>query len=936
MNEHLDHAAVETTGHDPQASDPLAVTARRNFAAGSAERTMVLGSVVANSGPRTIDHSAASLHRQTPFARLIRCCWSPSEGIEASAHGLPEERLTLATATPGSRAGRDGNAPFLSANLGDPTALGVLEDRLSSIREAQLVLLDHVLEYLRDPRPLLRVMRRFLKRHRGNRLLIATPEREAFVGSSSLDPIRLWSTAELEFFLESSGFEVRQAECDRSDRLDPTGDTIIREVGCDPSGYERFLLSHGLPPPASRLVLLGPKDPDGSTKDVRLYLSHLERVSRSRPLVLTLGQERMESWLCASMWSGFEIDGENEAEAALAAVLHLVFLYDDIRLIECQDETGSFFRVAQARRAGLLPPQVGFMVVCHGSTFLREKTIGGFRPPEDNYRQVCEKITLELADTLLYPTRFIQSLYEQHLGLRPLGRRRVHRLPYCYAASRGESRDIAEIDTLLFLAGPRKSSVWDDFRAALASLLEVEPRRSLTANLCRVLLVGTQEGAIDLPDHVRLEVIADEGTGTLELLTQVASRSLAVLDGGVSSHPYHLLQAVDANCQFLMPRSEAAAEMIPEPFQSLVLCPGGARGLLEGLERCLGLSLADRSRLIRDLKTAMSSEQAQINPWFAHIPPELERPDLPAILSGESPVSVVVPVYNRPFDEIADLIQGLNAQILPPREVIFVDDGSTTDFATQHAGRIQSLLSVPARFIRHLENRGLAAARNTGIMAVEGQFAVVHDSDNIACNDFLYRGCLALATNPRIDVATFWLQTFEDGQDWTLNDESRQHYRPVSDGLVISLTANYLGDAMAVYRLSTLKRLGGWDESDRAMWEDWALYLKMLGAGSRLLNVPNVEAMYRVRPDSMLRTYPEYDARLRLARALTGLSMFEAVCLKRILVAPPKQIEVQPAYGWRVLMVMAAVEYLKDKPRLTRLARWLVRSIRWAKRPLTR
>jgi len=93
-------------------------------------------------------------------------------------------------------------------------------------------------------------------------------------------------------------------------------------------------------------------------------------------------------------------------------------------------------------------------------------------------------------------------------------------------------------------------------------------------------------------------------------------------------------------------------------------------------------------------------------------------------------VSVVVASYNggRTLKACLDSLGRLN---YPDYEVILVDDGSTDD-TPQIAQLYQSL-----RYI-HQENRGLSAARNTGIEAATGEIVAFTDSDCRADEDWLF------------------------------------------------------------------------------------------------------------------------------------------------------------------------------------------------------
>jgi glycosyltransferase involved in cell wall biosynthesis len=109
-------------------------------------------------------------------------------------------------------------------------------------------------------------------------------------------------------------------------------------------------------------------------------------------------------------------------------------------------------------------------------------------------------------------------------------------------------------------------------------------------------------------------------------------------------------------------------------------------------------------------------------------------------------VSVIVPVYNR-APVIGAAISSVARQTLQDLEIILVDDGSSD-------GSAEAALAVGGtclRVIRHDQNLGIPAARNTGLEAARGRFIAWLDSDDIARPDRLERQVRFLSDHP--DVA---------------------------------------------------------------------------------------------------------------------------------------------------------------------------------------
>src|SRR5262245_42426048 len=90
---------------------------------------------------------------------------------------------------------------------------------------------------------------------------------------------------------------------------------------------------------------------------------------------------------------------------------------------------------------------------------------------------------------------------------------------------------------------------------------------------------------------------------------------------------------------------------------------------------------------------------------------------------SEELVSVVIPTYNYGHF-VTEAVESVLAQTYRAREIIVVDDGSTDDTASR--------LAVYGDAIRYIyqPNKGLSAARNTGIGAARGQLIALLDSDD--------------------------------------------------------------------------------------------------------------------------------------------------------------------------------------------------------------
>ena len=89
-------------------------------------------------------------------------------------------------------------------------------------------------------------------------------------------------------------------------------------------------------------------------------------------------------------------------------------------------------------------------------------------------------------------------------------------------------------------------------------------------------------------------------------------------------------------------------------------------------------------------------------------------------------ISIVIPCYNGGAT-ILEAVQSALDQTYENLEIIIVDDGSTDNSGTI----VRELMSTEPRLSLYTqENKGLSAARNTGLSYAKGQYIVFLDADD--------------------------------------------------------------------------------------------------------------------------------------------------------------------------------------------------------------
>ena len=183
-------------------------------------------------------------------------------------------------------------------------------------------------------------------------------------------------------------------------------------------------------------------------------------------------------------------------------------------------------------------------------------------------------------------------------------------------------------------------------------------------------------------------------------------------------------------------------------------------------------------------------------------------------------VSVIVPTHNRP-DMLKDAIQSILDQTFQNFEIIVVNDAGQDVTSV-----VQAFNSPKTVYLSHETNKGLAAARNTGIRAARGKYIAYLDDDDIFYPEHLET------------VVTF-LQ--KNGEKVAYTDAVRVHQRIDNDRYVTYkkdipysidfdydriLYENFIPVLCIVHEKECLDVCGMFDETFCCL-EDWELWLRM-------------------------------------------------------------------------------------------------------------
>jgi glycosyltransferase involved in cell wall biosynthesis len=207
-------------------------------------------------------------------------------------------------------------------------------------------------------------------------------------------------------------------------------------------------------------------------------------------------------------------------------------------------------------------------------------------------------------------------------------------------------------------------------------------------------------------------------------------------------------------------------------------------------------------------------------------------------------VSVIVPAYNV-ADFIGDALNSVLAQTVTDYEIIVVNDGSPDTEA------LEKVLAPYLSRIVYLkqENRGVSAARNTGIKAARGSLIAFLDGDDSWLPHYLEVQVPRIQADSTIDVlypnVIMFGDSSEAGEEFMTLCPSNGE---VTFERLIMQECNVSNCSIA--RRETIIRAGLFDEELRSV-EDFDLWLRVIKHGGRIVYHRDVLARYRRRSGSL-------------------------------------------------------------------------------------
>nr|WP_247875364.1 glycosyltransferase [Ochrobactrum sp. Marseille-Q0166] len=752
-----------------------------------------------------------------------------------------------------------------------------------------VILCADVIEHITDPRPLLALIRLILAGSVDSRCFLSTPDRSR-LGYKSVTSapanfahIREWTTGELRNLLMASGLYVAEIGNIRANIHDEQASTVLVECLFDAGSYNNVLERYGITSQNLSSIMITSEYPGlVASGGIGTFVADWHRSNDGSAVLAAFDFDKKKKLDSDIVFSPSDIidisriDDIGADDILLQTVTQLLFICPDLKEIHFQEYLGIGTRISQAKNAGILPDTLTIVVHCHGNQHYLENANQAW---SDGDAQVCavkEKICIELSDLVVFPSLFLRNLYVQ-AGIR-VDSDKTLICPYRYINLDADNLEFSNIKRVVFIG---KFMSMKGFDLICESFDDSFCKELKAKGIEEVVFIGRgHDGGyvneLVIRRHFRLTVHNDfDHAKLVSYIRKNRSDGIFVEPYRGDNFPLAVYDVVGNGGLLLTGNAGGIPEMFQVAAWKECLTDLSVESLRYKIRELVDWDNEKKIRIIGELINDLRETNIKANSIKYE---KIDAQDFENLSS-----TVMIPFYNTAISEFIDLIKSLNQQSLRPNEIIIVNDASNYMSRIEMAEAAQKYLDIPFRIIDHAYNCGLAYARNTALAACTTELILNADSDDVPLNDWVKTIVIALSRDPTAAAAVPYLTAFDAGTDFNQYHSMGQYtYRPLGDGFVTSQVQNELGHANAGYRVSHARGMGGWNSASKAKYEDWAFYLNVIANGLRIAIIPTVTCLYRVRKNSMARTYSEWPGQARLYQTTSGLSRFETLQLQRL------------------------------------------------------
>ncbi len=215
------------------------------------------------------------------------------------------------------------------------------------------------------------------------------------------------------------------------------------------------------------------------------------------------------------------------------------------------------------------------------------------------------------------------------------------------------------------------------------------------------------------------------------------------------------------------------------------------------------------------------------------------------------PYSVLMSVYKGENTEyFRASMDSLCNQTHPASQIVLVCDGPLGEELDKIVSEYKDKLGDILEVIQLPENKGTAYCANIGLKSCKKEYIMKMDSDDVCKDNRAEKQMSYLTDKPYIDILGSYIEEFKSADNTVIG--VRQTPTTHEEILKFAKRRAPFNNQTLVYKKEYAEKIGGYS-NDLIRCEDYDFMVRMLMAGAKSANIPEVLVRYRVDKNNLKR-----------------------------------------------------------------------------------
>jgi glycosyltransferase involved in cell wall biosynthesis len=217
---------------------------------------------------------------------------------------------------------------------------------------------------------------------------------------------------------------------------------------------------------------------------------------------------------------------------------------------------------------------------------------------------------------------------------------------------------------------------------------------------------------------------------------------------------------------------------------------------------------------------------------------------MPLDIKDEPSVSVVIPAY-KARNYLKESLSSVATQDYSNLEVLVIDDCSPEPIDDILAEYAENTSAPPHRLVRHDQNQGLGASRNTGIKNARGEYIAFLDHDDVWKSDHV-SNLMRHLLQAKADLVFCSVIQFETDPETSLGLWGPPNNELEKDFVFSLFKMSFITPSATLIRRDKLQEVRGFSIDPAVhMCEDLDLWLRLIQSGAKISFSKSPTTYYR-------------------------------------------------------------------------------------------